>query len=322
MRPVLTVLFFGFLSFGQTPAPRPSSVPVYVAGSSSMPSQKIGVDDLIGIQVYDSPELTRNVAVGRDGTIRLPLLKKRIKAVGLYPQELEATIADGLKEDQILVDPVVTVSILEFRSRPISVVGAVKRPITFQAATHVTLLDAISRAEGLDDDAGPEILVSKQQPGEDGKPTMLVQRISVKQLIDAADQEVNLKLDGGEEIRVPEAGKVWVMGAVKKPGAFPIKDGADTSLMKMLAMAEGTAQYFSNIAFIYRKEGASGGKNELSIDLKKVLERKSPDVTLLANDVLYIPENYRRKSTMGALEKSLPLVAGISAALIYALTLR
>jgi polysaccharide export outer membrane protein len=321
MRFVASSLMMAAALFGQIVQRNPIQ-PVTLSDAGNLPVQKLGVDDLIGVQVYDSPELTRTVRVGRDGTIRLPLIKRRIKAAGLFPQDLETSIADALREEELLVDPVVTVSAVEYRSRPISVVGAVKKPLTFQAFGNITLLEAVSRAEGLSDEAGPELLVSRAQPGEDGKPTMLVQRISIKALIDAADPEVNLRLEGGEEIRVPEVGKVWIMGSVKKPGAYPIRDSPDTSVMKAIALAEGTAEYFGDIAFLYRREGATGGKNEIQIDLKSILARKSPDVTLLPNDLLYIPENTKRKNFASALKTSLPVAAGVGAALIYALTIR
>jgi polysaccharide biosynthesis/export protein len=287
-----------------------------MADSSSLPVQKIGPDDLLGLTVYDSPELTRNIRVSRDGSIRLPMLRQRIQVAGLWPAEVETAIAEALKKEEVMVDPVVSVSVAEYRSRPIKVVGAVKRPITFQASGEVTLLDAISRAEGLSDDAGPELLISKTQPGTDGKPMTLVQRIPVKALIDAADPESNLRLEGGEEIRVPDAGKVYVVGNVKKPGAFSIKDSSETSIMRLLALSEGLLPYSAKQAFIYRKE-ASGGKNEIPIDLEKIIQRKSPDVTLIADDVLYVPDRAGRKSVMSVLEKSLPLGAAVSSALIW-----
>ncbi|MBM3736353.1 MAG: hypothetical protein FJW39_11255 [Acidobacteria bacterium] len=319
MRYLVTVLLACGASFGQ---PRPTVQPVVLSDAGNLPVQKLGTDDLIGVQVYDSPELTRTIRVSRDGTIRLPLIKQRIKAAGLFPQDLEVSIAEALKKEDILIDPVVTVSIVEYRSRPISVVGAVKRPLTFQSFGNVTLLEAISRAEGLDDDAGSEILVSRTQPGDDGRPTTLVQRISVKALIDAADPEVNLRLDGGEEIRVPEAGKIWVMGSVKKPGAFPIRDSSETTVMKALALSEGTMDYHGDLAFIHRREGSTGGGNEIAIPLKQILQRKSPDVTLLPNDVLYVPENTRRKEWSKALQYGLPVFAGLTSALVYAFAIR
>src|SRR5215469_2939765 len=144
------------------------------AASADLPIQRIGNDDLLGISVYDSPELTRTVRVDSSGEIRLPMLRQHIKAAGLYPMDLEKTIASVLTEESVLVDPVVTVNVVEYRSRPISVVGAVRNPITFQATASMTLLDAISQAGGLADNAGPEILVSRKSTGSVAKEAVTI----------------------------------------------------------------------------------------------------------------------------------------------------
>ena len=282
----------------------PPRAPTVPAGDN-LPAQRIGPNDLIAVSVYDAPELTRNVRVGADGMIRLPMVKKQIKAEGLMPGELELAIAAELKTSQLLVDPVVTVTMAEYHSHPVSVAGAVKNPVTFQANAPVTLLDAITRAGGLNKEAGLEILVSrtKNLPGQD-KPLVLTQRIPVKGLIDAANPELNVILVGGEEVRVPEIGRVYVVGMIKKPGAFPMQDSAETTVLQMLALAEGLSGVSGEQAFIYRREG-NGSKNEIPVSLKNIMLRKSPDVPLQANDILYIPENKNRKMGLAALEKLL-----------------
>jgi polysaccharide export outer membrane protein len=285
---------------------------------SNLPVQRVGPDDLLGISVYDSPELTRTVRVSTEGTIRLPMVKEKIKATGMLPVDLENEIVRVLKDEELMVDPVVTVSVVEYRSRPIKVVGAVKKPVTFQAVGPTNLLDAISQAEGLTDEAGPEILVSRQQPDAEGQPVNLTQRISVKSLMDATDSELNLRLQGGEEIRIPEAGKVFVLGNVKKPGSFPVKDSTETSVFKIMAMAEGLLPYSGKIAYIYRREGASGGKNEIPINLEKIMQRKSPDVALLANDILYVPDRAGQRQFLTALEHTIPLGAALASGVLFA----
>ena len=287
-----------------------------VAGAN-LPAQRIGPNDLVAVSVYDSPELTRTVRVGADGFMRLPMLKQRIKAEGLMPSELETAIASALVAGQLIVDPFVTVTIAEYNSRPISVAGAVRQPITFQAAGPVSLLEAITRAGGLAPEAGPEILVSREKSNTDGSVTSLVQRILVKGLIDAADPALNVTLIGGEEIRVPEVGKVYVIGNVKKPGAFPVQDGMESTVLKMLALSEGLMPFASKEAYIYRREG-NGSKNEIQIPLNKIMERKAPDMPLLANDILYVPDNKGRRMTLGALERIVMFGAGAGTALIYA----
>ena len=284
---------------------------------SNLPVERIGKDDLVGITVYDSPELTRTVRVGSEGEIRLPMLKHPIQAAGLYPAELEKAVTTALINEQVLVDPIVTVSVVEYRSRPISVSGAVKHPITFQATGTVTLLDAISQAEGLADNAGSEILVSRQATGTTDKSVMLTQRISARNLMSGEDPSLNLQLEGGEEIRVPEAGRFFVVGNVKKPGAFYITDGLESSVMKALALSEGLESFSGHKAYIYRVEGANGGRREIPIELKKILSRKSPDVPLMASDILYVPTASGARASMKVLEASVGIGAGLGAALIY-----
>jgi polysaccharide export outer membrane protein len=272
--------------------------------AANLPAQKIGPRDLIMVQVYGSPELSRSVRVGADGMLRLPMLKQRIKGEGMMPNDLEVMVAQALEEEGLIVDPMVTITVAEYSSRPISVAGAVKEPLTFQASAPVTLLEAITRAGGLTPVAGSEILVSKTQTGPGGQPTSLMQRVSVKALIEGTDPEANLRLSGGEEVRVPEAGKVFVVGNVKRPGAFPVEDGAETSVLRMLARAEGLAPFAGKLAYIYRRE-ASGSKNEIPIELNKIMLRKAPDAPLLANDVLYIPDNRNGRLGLAILEKLL-----------------
>lgn len=279
-------------------------------GGANLPAQKIGANDLIAISVYDAPELTRTVRVSADGYIRLPMLKQRLRAEGRLPAELEAAIAEALQAEQILVDPVVTVTVVEYQSRPIRVAGAVKNPITFQAVGEVTLLEALTRAGGLTPEAGPEILVSRRVSDPQEGSQLVTQRVAVKALIDAADPEANLRLFGGEEIRVPEAGKVYVVGNVKKPGAYPVGEPSEATVLRMLALAEGLAPYAQKQAFIIRRDERTGAKYEIPVELRKILERKAPDVPLLANDILYIPDNSGRRATVTALDR----IAGFGAA--------
>jgi polysaccharide export outer membrane protein len=281
------------------------------AAGANLPIQRIGVDDLVSIQVYDSPELTRTERVAQDGMLRLPLLSKPLKAAGLFPSDLEKSITDELKVEGILVRPIVSVSVSEYRSRPISVVGAVRHPLTFQAFGNVTLLDAITRADGLSDAAGSEILVTR--PGQDGEAG-LTQRIPVKALMDHADESLNLKLAGGEEIRVPEGGRVFVVGNVRKPGAIPVHDISELTVLRVIAQSDGLLPFAAKNAFILRHGEA--GKNEIPVPLEKIMDRKAPDVPLMANDVLYVPDNKGQRNTAKVLEAIAAFGVGTASGLL------
>jgi polysaccharide export outer membrane protein len=262
-------------------------------GNANLPVLKLQAGDLVAVSVYDAPELTRTVRVDPDGTIRLPLLPEGVKAAGLMPRELEIELADALKSGEILVDPVVKITVAEYHSRPISVMGAVRRPVTFQSDGTVTLLDALSRAEGFTDDAGPEILVTQNDA---------VQHIPVKRLMDGMDPALNLRLLGNEEVRVPVADKIFVLGNIRKPGAFAIRDPADKTVLKMVALSEGLMPFSQKVAYIVRRRDG-GAPEEIPIELAKIMDRKSPDVPREVGDILYVPDNKMRRGTMSVLDR-------------------
>ncbi len=284
---------------------------------ASLPFQKLGPDDLIGVWVYSAPELSGNVRVQADGTITLPMLKRPVKVADLYPSEVASAVADALRAGNVLVNPLVTVSVVEYRSRPIAVVGAVRKALTFQETGTMTLLDALSMCEGLSDDAGPDILVSRNQV-VNGRTTRLTQRIPVKALMDNSDPSLNITLNGGEEIRVPHAGQVYVVGSVKKPGAFPVREADQSSVLRALALSEGLLPYSGQIAYIYRRQDAQGAANQIPVELKKIIDRKSPDVPLLAGDIFYVPDRSGRRNFAAAMEKVLLVSSGLGGAALYA----
>jgi polysaccharide export outer membrane protein len=262
-------------------------------GKANLPALTLHPGDLVAVSVYDAPELTRTIRVDPDGTIRLPLLAEGVKAAGLMPAELEGELVKALKSEQILIDPVVKITVVEYHSRPISVMGAVRRPVTFQADSVVTLLEALSRAEGFTDDAGAEILVTQNDT---------VRHIAVKALLSGSDPALNLRLTGNEEVRVPVAGKIFVVGNIRKPGGFAVRDPADQTVLKMVAFSEGLMPFSQKIAYVVRRrEGES--PQEIPIELAKIMERKSPDVTLEIGDILYVPDNKTRRSTMSILDR-------------------
>ena len=150
--------------------------------------------------VFEEPSLSKNVRVDKDGTILLPLMTKKVAAEGLLPRDLETMIAHALVDEQLLVHPVVTVSILQYAVRMITVVGDVRVPGQFTISAPITLLEALAKAGWVTNDAGPEVLVSKdaqEQP----------EKISIAQLLQNSGPSVNLQMTGGEVVNVPDAAK-------------------------------------------------------------------------------------------------------------------
>ena len=309
MKTIFTVLITCWTVFAQTPV-RSSVIDAQTANVANLPSRKITPNDLIAVSVYDAPELTRTVRVGPDGLIDIPMLRHTIRAQGLLPSELEAAIGEALKKGEIMIKPIVSVTILEYNNRTVSVVGAVHKPLTFQVVGATRLLNALAKAEGLTADAGPELLLTR--PG-----AVTPERFNLKELMNGNDMSLNVALDGDEEIRIPEARKVYVVGNVKKPGAIPIRENSEFTILRVLAVVEGVVSFSSNTAYIYRIANGSKDRQEIPVELKKILARKAPDVGLLPDDILYIPDKTRLRITAQTAEKLSGLGGGILSALVY-----
>jgi polysaccharide export outer membrane protein len=276
--------------------------------TGNLPVQKIGPSDLLFVQVYDAPEFSRSVRVLDTGEIKLPLMEKNIRVAGLFPAEIEALIADEIKREHLLIDPYVTVTVSDYHSRPISVTGAVKNPTIFQAIGNVNLLDALAKAGGPADNAGGELLVTRGQS---------TQRIAIKALNDGSDPSLNMKLEGGDLVRVPLIGTVVVAGNVHVSGIYPVQDSGTTTVMTAIAQAQGVGDFKPPKVYIYRPD-QQGVKHEIEVNLKALLNRKIPDVPLQAKDILYVPDNNGKKNMQLWLDR----VSGVgtqaaSGALVY-----
>ncbi len=121
----------------------------------------IGSADLLRIDVFDVPDLSREVRVSESGHISLPLIPVKIRAGGLTAFQLEEKLVELLQVNGLVSYPQVTIFVKEHHSQPITVIGAVNRASTLQAIRHTTLLEALSEADGLADDAGGVVIVTR-----------------------------------------------------------------------------------------------------------------------------------------------------------------
>lgn len=285
----------------------------------------IGSGDLLRIEVFDVQELSREVRVSESGYISLPLLPLRVRAAGLNAFQLEEKLAELLQANGLVANPQVTVFVKEQRSQPITVIGAVRKPLVYQAVRSTTLLEVLSEAGGIADDAGSVVIVTrigKRDVAEgnedrcgkataDGKPQSLA--INLKDLLESGDPQFNIPLVGGDVVSVPKAGIVYVVGAVERPGGFVLQsDGEEMTTLKALALAQGlkgTAR--PGDAVILRKDLQTGEKREIEVNLKKVMARKAEDIRLYPNDVLFIPDSAGKRALRRVGDAALAITTGL-----------
>jgi polysaccharide biosynthesis/export protein len=140
--------------------------------------------------------------------------------------------------------------------------------------------------------------------------------IPLKALLAGKDPALNILLRGGEEIRVPDAQKLFVVGNIKMPGSYPLADIDGSTVLKALALSQGTLPFTNKRAYVYRLTGTSGQREEIPIELKRILHRKAPDVALQANDILYIPDNAGLRLSAGTLEHMAGFGSSVASGLI------
>ena len=287
-----------------------SHAPVNAADGDSI----ITADDVLDVYVMDVPELSRQYRVAPSGTVALPLVPDPIKTAGLTPSELSESLAKVLHESGLVTDPHIVVTIVSSRLKSVAITGAVKMPQIYPVLGKTTLLDMLSQAQGLADDAGNTAIIGRGKLGESVTGTE-TQSVDLKKLLDTGSSEYNLPIYPGDRITVPRAGIIYVVGAVNKPGGFVIKgDDNGMTVLQALALAEDSkSTAIRNKSVIIRPDkDASDGHKQIPVDLNLILANKEPDQKLLANDILFIPDSAAKKAFRRGLEAVLQAATGLA----------
>jgi polysaccharide export outer membrane protein len=283
----------------------------------------IGSGDLLGIDVFDVPELSRDVRVNETGYISLPLMPSKVRATGLTPFQLQDKLAELLQTNGLVSTPQVTVSVKEQHSQPITVIGAVKTPMVIQALRKTTLLQALSQAGGIADDAGSTVIVTRpvSDVSDSADPSGALPpsapqtfTINLADVLESGDARFNISLVGGDVVSVPRAGIIYVVGAVQKPGGFLLQNDLDhMTMLKMLSLAGGTTNTAKlKNAIILRKNPDTGMRDHVPVDLNKVMHLKTQDVQMQANDILFVPDSAGLRALHRAGDVAVSLTTGVA----------
>ncbi len=242
----------------------------------------IGPGDLLSIQVLEAPELSTEARVNTQNTISFPLLGK-VDIGGLTAQEAEERIKEQLTE-KYMHDPHVVVSIKEFKSQRVAVIGSVKNPGTYELLGKGNLLDALALAGGLADDASEIAYITRK--GKQGQDKSV--QVDLNQLLDEGKSDLNISINMGDVVYIPEAGVVYVDGAVNKPGTFRIED--DMTVSQAVTAAGGVSRVAeeSDVSLIRNKKGQI---EVTAINLEEIKEGQTPDIVLEDQDVVVVGKN-------------------------------
>ncbi len=305
----------------QQPAPPPSATPAQAtAPPEPSGSYELGPGDEIVIRGVEIPEIAEKpVRIDTSGYISLPLVG-RVRASGSTVEALEASLAVRLKA--FLIRPEVSVAVTEFRSQPVSVLGAVRAPGVYQLHGYKTLIEVLSLAGGPDPAAaGSTVNISRrlkfgriplESAHDDSTGEYSIADIDLNAVLDARSPGANILLQPNDVVTVPKAEVVYVIGQVARAGGFLLEDRKGMSLLEALSKAGGISGVASpQNSRILRVRSGQPERQEIAVNLKRMLAGSVPDVLLQPNDILFVPSSAPKQAALRAVEAAIQLGTGV-----------
>jgi polysaccharide biosynthesis/export protein len=276
----------------------PGESPVTHPGSA----RRLEAGDLVEVGVYNVPELTTKARVGSKGEIYLPLIDY-VHVAGLTAEEAEGIIQKRLSEGGFVKNPHVTLFVDQYASQGASVLGEVARPGVYPVPGQQRLFDLISAAGGFTEKAGRSITVThRDQPD---KP------ITVPLSRNVTDHpESNVPVLPGDTIIVRKADLIYVVGEVGRPSGF-LMDSGHLTVLQAIALAGGPTRT-ANLGSARIIHRGPEGISETPVELKKILRAKAPDVTMQADDILFVPTSATRAFAGRAMEAAMQAATAAS----------
>jgi polysaccharide biosynthesis/export protein len=281
---------------------------------------RLGSGDQVSIATPEFEELNgRAVRIDTEGNITLPI-GGRIRAAGLTISELEQQV-------QVIVgkyvkEPHVAISIVEYRSQPVSVIGAVGSPGVRQLEGVKTLYEVIAMAGGIRPEAGSNILITRRiDRGKIPLPDAKVDEgghystasVSVASVLNATAPEHNIPVESNDVISVSKAEVVYAVGSVNRPGGFPLGQSDTISALQVLSLAQGLQRTAASTkARILRVVPNTTQREEISVNLKQLLAGHGTDVSLRADDILFVPSSNAKSVSARSMDAIVTVATGIA----------
>jgi polysaccharide biosynthesis/export protein len=291
--------------------------PTHAVIASPGDDARIGPDDLLDVGVFEAPEMNRTVRVSAAGEVSFELFGS-VHAAGLTPRQLESVLQEMLRRSY-MKDPHVSVFVHEWHSHSVSVLGAVKSPGVLQIQGTKSLIEVLSLAQGLADDAGNTVLVTHAADvlesgfpnGSSSSPP--TDEINLWKLLNSPDSRLNVTIRSGDIIKVSRAGIVYVVGEVNRPGGFMLQNNENMSVLQAIALAQGLTHTSAiSRARIIRTDEASGKRAEIPMNLGKILAGKSTDMFLQPKDVVFVPNNAAKSALYRGAQAAVQTAAGVA----------
>jgi polysaccharide export outer membrane protein len=245
-----------------------------LAASPAWADYKLGPNDTLRIKVYDHEDMSGETRVSANGAIAFPLLGE-VPVAGLNTAEVEARLAQLLSEQGYLRNPQISVSVLEYHSQEVAVLGFVRNPGRYAMDAETTVADLIAMAGGVDILGADRAIVTRVAQG---KPER--QEVDLKSLLEDGEIPADSPAVAGDVIFVPRAPVFYIYGEVQKPGSYRLE--RRMTVAQALSVGGGvTPRGSESRVVVQRKVGSE--------DREVEVELTDP---LLRDDVVYVKERW------------------------------
>lgn len=279
----------------------------------------LGPGDEVTVSVLGLEELTDKVVrVDTSGTIDLVMIG-RVAAAGLTIEELRSKIQGRLTH--YMASPDVAVNLRESRSKTVSVVGSLNEPGLHPLESGKTLIEVLSLAGGLSQDAGYKVHITRQTEygpipldtaAVDSGSGLSTAEVNLPALMEAENPLQNILIYPGDVVSVPRAKLVYAIGEVVKPGGFALGEEESVSVLKALSMAGGTRPAAARKrAKILRTSPLTGERQEFEVNLKRIIAGTSPDIRMSQDDILFVPNSKLKGAGKTALDAAIRTTTGV-----------
>lgn len=207
--------------------------PAFVQGPG-----KVAARDQLAITVFGVEDLSGKFPVGADGTVNFPHVGA-LRVAGMDTAQVAATLTAKLKEAGLLLNPQVTVELIQTPNKKVLVTGAVRSPGQLPFAGDLSVFEALALAGSATSDAGDLVLVMRQSGNGAAAGEGNILEISRSEL-ESGRLDRNVQLQDGDQIVVPRAQQVFISGQVRSPGAYNIPSGS--TVMQAIILAGGLTE--------------------------------------------------------------------------------
>ncbi len=286
-------------------------------GAALAEAYHLGPGDMITLTGLRAEDLSgKPIKVGDDGRVVIPPFGSVLVA-GLSLRDAEAAVSVRL--ESFFHNPQITLSIVEYASRPVSVMGAVNKPGVYYLHGPQRLADLISLAGGPRPDSGYRVTVTRREnegaialPGARHSGETFVADISLTDIMSGSTPGGNIDIRPHDLIAVPQARMIYVVGDVKKSGGFVLGELENVTLLQALSLAEGLIPTAATAHAKILRQAGKASRTEIAVDLRKILRGKGNDVPMVENDILFIPSSTGKKAAFRALDALLQAGTGMA----------